>query len=161
MNSVCLGIWEQCPQVSPCQWSLGRWRCCKVTYWKESLSLGYLKGWKVVETASLAPVPCEFQNLYFSSSPRALHLKWENRCSLQLVSPISSLIYPRRELCFGNSNVFNLGRCARCLPDSIKLQRKYQIQTLCLYFNEIFLLVSAPGSHCSCPHLCPLPPSPL
>lgn len=59
-----------------------------------------------------------------------------NRCSLQLVSPISSNLSQKRAL-LCNSHVFNLGRRARCRPESVMLQRKYQLPILFLYFNEL------------------------
>ena len=149
-------------QVSSHQQCFRRWSCQDKSrvgrIHGDSLSIGLFKNWKIIDTPTMSENTTPLRTLepVFFQCCKDSCSEMKNRCYLQLVSPISSLIYPRRELCFRNSNVFNLGSCARCRPDSIKLQRKYQIPILCLHFNECSrLLAPAPSSYSSCPQTTP------
>lgn len=113
------------------------------------MSLRLFKNWKIVETSSSATgynPPRTLEPVFFQfckGSCSEMKKKKKTRCFLQLVSPISSLIYRRRELCFRNSNVFHLGRMQDAGLTALHCRGNTRYQFF-LHFNEIF---SSPCSH--------------
>lgn len=76
---------------------------CQVLCWKNSRRFIECKALKLegYRNSLLSYTPLRsLEPVFFQFCEDSCTEMKTNRCSLQLVSPISSLIYPRRELCF-------------------------------------------------------------